>query len=78
MATELRKVGATVDEGRTGCASAADQLQRRAIDTYDDHRMAMCFSLVSLGGVRSGSTIRTACARPIRTTSTTSRDRSVE
>ncbi|MFP4902274.1 3-phosphoshikimate 1-carboxyvinyltransferase, partial [Paraburkholderia sp. BR14261] len=21
------------------------------IDTYDDHRMAMCFSLVSLGGV---------------------------
>jgi hypothetical protein len=22
-----------------------------AIDTYDDHRMAMCFSLVSLGGV---------------------------
>ena len=22
-----------------------------AIDTYDDHRMAMCFSLVALGGV---------------------------
>jgi 3-phosphoshikimate 1-carboxyvinyltransferase len=22
-----------------------------AIDTYDDHRMAMCFSLVTLGGV---------------------------
>ena len=23
-----------------------------AIDTYDDHRMAMCFSLVALAGVR--------------------------
>jgi 3-phosphoshikimate 1-carboxyvinyltransferase len=23
-----------------------------AVDTYDDHRMAMCFSLVSLGGIR--------------------------
>jgi 3-phosphoshikimate 1-carboxyvinyltransferase len=22
------------------------------IDTYDDHRMAMCFSLVALGGVK--------------------------
>ncbi|MBN4666932.1 3-phosphoshikimate 1-carboxyvinyltransferase [Pandoraea nosoerga] len=53
MATELRKVGATVEEG-------ADYLRvtpptaltpNAAIDTYDDHRMAMCFSLVSLGGV---------------------------
>ena len=23
-----------------------------SIDTYDDHRMAMCFSLAALGGVR--------------------------
>ncbi|MBP9713979.1 MAG: 3-phosphoshikimate 1-carboxyvinyltransferase [Sterolibacterium sp.] len=55
MATELRKLGATVDEG-------ADYLEiiapypapltpHAAIETYDDHRMAMCFSLVSLGGV---------------------------
>jgi 3-phosphoshikimate 1-carboxyvinyltransferase len=53
MATELRKVGATVEEG-------ADYIRvtpptaltpGAAIDTYDDHRMAMCFSLVALGGV---------------------------
>jgi len=24
---------------------------RIAVDTYDDHRMAMCFSLAALGGV---------------------------
>jgi len=28
------------------------RLQPAAIDTYDDHRMAMCFSLASLGGCR--------------------------
>ena len=53
MATELRKVGASVVEG-------GDYLQitpptvikpNAVIDTYDDHRMAMCFSLVSLAGV---------------------------
>jgi 3-phosphoshikimate 1-carboxyvinyltransferase len=52
MATELRKVGATVIEGRDFI-----QIQPPAhfvpatIDTYGDHRMAMCFSLVCLGGV---------------------------
>ncbi len=62
MATELRKVGATVEEG-------ADYLRitppattfhfspfttQNAIDTYDDHRMAMCFSLAAFGaaGIR--------------------------
>ncbi len=53
MATELRKLGAEVHEGPdwlTVVPPAA--LQRGAkIDTYDDHRMAMCFSLVSLLGV---------------------------
>jgi 3-phosphoshikimate 1-carboxyvinyltransferase len=53
MATELRKFGAMVEEG-------ADYLKitppknpnaNVAVDTYDDHRMAMCFSLVTLGGV---------------------------
>ncbi len=52
MAHELRKLGATVEEGgdclritppASGLTSGA------AIDTYDDHRMAMCFSLASLG-----------------------------
>jgi len=40
----------------SGAASCADApgltaTPNAAIDTYDDHRMAMCFSLVSLGGV---------------------------
>ncbi|MDD2722171.1 MAG: bifunctional 3-phosphoshikimate 1-carboxyvinyltransferase/cytidylate kinase [Gallionella sp.] len=57
MATELRKVGATVEEG-------ADYIRitppvftfhvsrftvHGSIDTYDDHRMAMCFSLAAFG-----------------------------
>ncbi|SDW59359.1 3-phosphoshikimate 1-carboxyvinyltransferase [Nitrosomonas oligotropha] len=52
MSTELRKLGAIVEEG-------ADYLRitppvhgltpYAAIDTYDDHRMAMCFALASLG-----------------------------
>ena len=53
MAIELQKLGAIVEEG-------ADYLRITpplafkpdvAIDTYDDHRMAMCFSLVSLAGI---------------------------
>ena len=49
MATELRKVGATVVEGDDFIEiSPPDQFVKAEIDTYDDHRMAMCFSLVSL------------------------------
>jgi 3-phosphoshikimate 1-carboxyvinyltransferase len=53
MATELRKVGATVEEGPDYIViTPPEKLTPNAvIDTYDDHRMAMCFSLVSLGGV---------------------------
>jgi len=53
MATELRKVGAPVEEGAdTLRVMPPRQLTANAaIDTYDDHRMAMCFSLVALGGV---------------------------
>jgi 3-phosphoshikimate 1-carboxyvinyltransferase len=53
MATELRKLGAQVEEGMDYLrispprSIAADQ----RIDTYDDHRMAMSFALVALGGV---------------------------
>ena len=52
MATELRKVGAEVEEGAdylriTPKALTPDVL----IDTYDDHRMAMSFALVALAGV---------------------------
>ena len=51
MACELRKLGATVEEGPdfirvTPPASAADW-QAASIHTYDDHRMAMCFSLAA-------------------------------
>ena len=53
MATELRKVGATVEEGADYLRITPPQqlLADAVIDTYDDHRMAMCFSLVALGGV---------------------------
>ncbi|WP_100753179.1 3-phosphoshikimate 1-carboxyvinyltransferase [Vibrio salilacus] len=49
MATELRKVGAEVEEGEDYIIIIPpQQLIHAAIDTYDDHRMAMCFSLVAL------------------------------
>ena len=55
MATELRKLGAIVEEGRDYLRitppRSAQLTPGAAIDTYDDHRMAMCFSLVALGGV---------------------------
>jgi 3-phosphoshikimate 1-carboxyvinyltransferase len=54
MATELRKVGATVEEGTDYIVvtpPTKDAWQHAAIDTYDDHRMAMCFSLVALSKV---------------------------
>jgi 3-phosphoshikimate 1-carboxyvinyltransferase len=53
MAKELRKVGATVEEGPDyiRVTPPPTPTPNAAIDTYDDHRMAMCFSLVALGGV---------------------------
>ena len=51
MATELRKVGAEVEEGEDFIRIqplALDQFQHAEIATYNDHRMAMCFSLVAL------------------------------
>ncbi len=53
MAAELRKLGATVEEGADALTvlPAPSLLNNAAIDTYDDHRMAMCFSLAALGGV---------------------------
>lgn len=53
MATELRKVGAVVEEGADyiKIIPPAKLTPNAVIDTYDDHRMAMCFSLISLGGV---------------------------
>ena len=52
MATELRKVGAGVEAGADWLRIVPPSaLKPATIDTYDDHRMAMCFSLVALGGV---------------------------
>ena len=52
MATELRKCGAVVEEGADfiRVTPQASLKSGVAIDTYDDHRMAMCFSLLSFGG----------------------------
>lgn len=51
MATQLRKVGATVEEGADYIRiTPPEHLNHAAIDTYDDHRMAMCFSLAAFGG----------------------------
>ncbi|MBM3343600.1 MAG: 3-phosphoshikimate 1-carboxyvinyltransferase [Betaproteobacteria bacterium] len=55
MAAELRKLGATVEEGadflRITPPHASRLTPHAVIDTYDDHRMAMCFALAALGGV---------------------------
>jgi 3-phosphoshikimate 1-carboxyvinyltransferase len=55
MATELKKVGAIVEEGPDYIVIQAPASQdswkspSEGIDTYDDHRMAMCFSLAAFG-----------------------------
>jgi 3-phosphoshikimate 1-carboxyvinyltransferase len=58
MATELKKFGARVQEGADFLRifPPLDMISRRgstmapvSIDTYQDHRMAMCFSLAAFG-----------------------------
>ena len=54
MAVELRKLGAQVVEGSDYLRitpPASGLAAHAAIDTYDDHRMAMAFSLAALGAV---------------------------
>jgi 3-phosphoshikimate 1-carboxyvinyltransferase len=56
MATELRKVGAIVEEGADYLAITPPSLNSQgftstSIHTYDDHRMAMCFSLLTFAGI---------------------------
>lgn len=49
MATELRKVGAKVVEGEDYISiTPPNSLKHAEIDTYNDHRVAMCFSLIAL------------------------------
>ena len=51
MAAELRKLGATVEEGadfiRVTPPATAEGWKPASIHTYDDHRVAMCFSLAA-------------------------------
>lgn len=60
MATELRKLGATVEEGADYISiTPPAEIAAATIETYDDHRMAMCFSLATLdGAARRGNTMR--------------------
>lgn len=54
IVTECRKLGAEVEEGRDYCVITPPQGGLKsgvAIDTYDDHRMAMAFSLAACGDV---------------------------
>jgi 3-phosphoshikimate 1-carboxyvinyltransferase len=53
LATELRKLGATIEERSDGLKITPAALHGAAIDTYQDHRMAMSLALVGLrvGGV---------------------------
>jgi len=55
IVTEVTKLGATVEEGRDYCIitppTTTTLPPNIPIDTYDDHRMAMCFSLVACSGV---------------------------
>lgn len=52
ICTELRKLGATVEEGPDYCIiTPPGKLNSTSIDTYDDHRMAMAFSLAACADV---------------------------
>jgi 3-phosphoshikimate 1-carboxyvinyltransferase len=52
MASELIKLGATIDVGDDYLAvTPPTRLKPALIDSYGDHRMAMCFSLAALGGI---------------------------
>lgn len=52
ITAELRKVGADVRESTDSITiTPPTELKSATIETYNDHRMAMCFSLVALGGV---------------------------
>jgi 3-phosphoshikimate 1-carboxyvinyltransferase len=54
MARELRKFGARVEEGVDSIVIAPPEVFRfppEGVDTYDDHRIAMCFSLAAFAGL---------------------------
>jgi 3-phosphoshikimate 1-carboxyvinyltransferase len=54
LATELRRLGAAVEEKPDGLVITPGELRPALVETYDDHRMAMSLALVGLrqAGVR--------------------------
>ena len=62
MATELRKLGAMVDEGADWLRITPPVVwQAASLHTYDDHRIAMCASLAAFNGLAGG-----AASQPVR------------
>jgi 3-phosphoshikimate 1-carboxyvinyltransferase len=52
MATELKKLGARAEAGPDWLeVHPPAELRAASVDTYDDHRMAMCLSIATLAGV---------------------------
>eukprot|EP01031_Cornospumella_fuschlensis_P006724 gene6724-8366_t len=65
MATELRKLGATVDEGPDWIrVEPLKDWQAAAIHTYDDHRVAMCFSLAAFNGLVTDAAVPVRILEP--------------
>jgi 3-phosphoshikimate 1-carboxyvinyltransferase len=49
VATELRKLGAAVEEREDGLRIVPGPLRGAEIETYNDHRMAMSMAIAGLG-----------------------------
>ena len=65
MATELRKLGATVDEGPDWIrVEPLKDWQAASIHTYDDHRVAMCFSLAAFNGLVTDAAVPVRILEP--------------
>jgi 3-phosphoshikimate 1-carboxyvinyltransferase len=65
MATELRKLGATVEEGPDWIrVQPLRDWKAAAIHTYDDHRVAMCFSLAAFNGLVTESAVPVRILEP--------------
>lgn len=65
MATELKKLGASVDEGPDWIrVQPLRDWKAAAIHTYDDHRVAMCFSLAAFNGLVTDAAVPVRILEP--------------
>lgn len=65
MATELRKLGAVVEEGPDWIrVQPLQRWQAASIHTYDDHRVAMCFSLAAFNGLVTDNAVPVRILEP--------------